>query len=602
MHLQGIFMSRALPKALVVAVCAAIATLSVSAADKGRPNIVVLVADDWGYSDVGSFGSEISTPTIDQLAKEGVRFSDFHVAASCSPTRSMLMTGVDNHLNGVGNMPEAMPSEHQGKPGYSGVLNDNAVTIATMLKDSGYHTYIAGKWHLGKTVDTLPSNRGFERSFIQADSGSDNWEERPYIFLYNKASWFENGKEAHLPKDYYSSTFIVDQTLKDIEADNRDGKPFFAYLGFQANHIPVQAPKDVIDKYKGRYKNGWTALRNERRARAVELGLIPATSGMVTMASTDNWDALSDEQKRYEERRMEVYAGMAETMDREIGRLITRLKAMHEYDNTVFVFLSDNGSEATDPYDIFALKLWLEMNYTRDLDRLGSKGAFSSIGPSWASASASPLSGYKFFAGEGGLRTPLIVSGGHGIQSNQISQAFTHVTDIVPTLLELAGVQAHDGHYQGKAVLPMTGSSLVPVLQGKSHQVHPADQPIGYELSGSSALFKGDYKLVKNLKPVGDEQWHLYNIATDPGEVIDVQSQMPERFASMQADYADYARNNGVLPMPAGYDYKRQGQIYALVHVFIPKLKAAMPWIVVSFLLLIGGVVALRRYRRKKTL
>ncbi|MDB6145889.1 MAG: arylsulfatase [Pseudomonas sp.] len=594
MHQWGSF----LPRALLLAVCASIGSFSVNAADKGRPNIVVLVADDWGYSDVGSFGGEIATPTIDQLAKEGVRFSDFHVAASCSPTRSMLLTGVDNHLNGVGNMPEAMPSEHQGKPGYSGVLNDNAVTVATQLKDSGYHTYIAGKWHLGKTADTLPNNRGFERSFIQADSGSDNWEERPYIFLYDKASWFENGKEAHLPKDYYSSTFIVDQTLKDIAADGHDGKPFFAYLGFQANHVPVQAPKAFIDKYKGRYKDGWTALRNERRARAVELGLIPANSGMVTMASTADWDALSDEQKRYEERRMEVYAGMAETMDAEVARLIAQLKATGEYDNTVFVFLSDNGSEPTDPYDIFAVKLWLDVKYSRDIDRLGGKGAFSALGPSWASAAASPLSGYKFFAGEGGLRTPLIISGVPGMQTNQISQAFTHVTDIVPTLLELAGVKAHDGHYQGKAVLPMIGSSLVPVLQGKSQQVHPDEQPIGYELSGSAALFKGDYKLVKNLKPVGDEQWHLYNIATDPGEVIDLQHQMPDRFTRMQADYADYARTNGVLPMPEGYDYKRQGQIYALVHVFIPELKAALPAIVFGLVLLIGGFVALRRYRR----
>lgn len=582
----------------LLALCAVFSSVSVGAADKDRPNIVVLVADDWGYSDVGSFGSEIATPNIDTLAKQGMRFANFHVAASCSPTRSMLLTGVDNHRNGVGNMPETMPAEHEGKPGYSGALNDNAVTVASMLKDSGYHTYITGKWHLGKTADTLPNKRGFERSFIQADSGSDNWQERPYIFLYDKAAWFENGKEAHLPKDYYSSTFIVDQAIDFIAADSNDGKPFFAYLGFQANHIPVQAPKEYIDKYQGVYKDGWTALRNARRARAVELGLIPAQAGMLTMASTGEWDALSDEQKRYEARRMEVYAGMAETMDLEVGRLIAHLKATGEYDNTVFVFLSDNGSEPTDPYDIFAIKLWLEMNYSRDLDRLGGKGAFSSIGPSWASAAAAPLSGYKFFAGEGGLRSPLIVSGVQGIQANRISTTFAHVTDIVPTLLELAGVESHDGHYQGKTVEPLIGSSMLPVLQGSSQQVHPADQAIGYELSGSAALFKGEYKLVKSLKPVGDEQWHLYNISTDPGEVLDLQSQMPELFQSMQADYAQYVRANGVLPMPAGYDYKRQGQIYALVHVFIPKLKAALPAVLFGLVLLVGGFIWLRRYRK----
>lgn len=566
-----------------------------------RPNIVVLVADDWGYSDVGAFGSEIATPNIDTLAREGVRFSDFHVTASCSPTRSMLLTGVDNHRNGVGNMPETMPDEHLGKPGYSGVLNDNAITVASLLRDAGYHTYITGKWHLGKTPDTLPDNRGFDRSFIQADSGSDNWEERPYAPLYDKAAWFENGQPAHLPKDYYSSTFIVDKALEYIAADRQGGKPFFAYLGFQANHVPVQAPREMIDKYRGRYDQGWTALREARRDRAVALGLIPPGVGMQTMASTADWNALDEHEKRYEARRMEVYAGMAETMDQQIGRFIAHLKATGEYDNTVFVFLSDNGSEPTDPYTIPAVRLWLEMNYTRQLERLGSKGAFTSIGPSWASAAASPLGGYKFFAGEGGLRTPLIVAGVPGIQANQISRAFTHVTDIVPTLLEVAGVPAHKGEYQGRAVEPLIGSSLVPVLQGSAERVHPEDQAIGYELSGSAALFKGDYKLVKSLKPVGNEQWHLYNIVTDPGEVIDLQQLMPERFQRMQADYAEYARVNGVLPMPVGYDYMHQGQMYALKHVVIPKLKAAAPPIVAMIGLLVGVWVWRRRRQKAAT-
>ncbi|UVM02397.1 arylsulfatase [Pseudomonas laurylsulfatiphila] len=565
-----------------------------------RPNIVVLVADDWGYSDVGAFGSEIATPNIDTLAREGVRFSDFHVTASCSPTRSMLLTGVDNHRNGVGNMPETMPDEHLGKPGYSGVLNDNdnAITVASLLKDSGYNTYITGKWHLGKTPDTLPDKRGFERSFIQADSGSDNWEERPYAPLYDKAAWFENGQPAHLPKDYYSSTFIVDKAMDYIAADRQGGKPFFAYLGFQANHVPVQAPKDMIDKYRGRYDQGWTALRQARRDRAVELGLIPAGAGLQTMASTADWNALDAHEKRYEARRMEVYAAMAETMDQQIGRFIEHLKASGEYDNTVFVFLSDNGSEPTDPYAIPAIRLWLEMNYTREFDRLGSKGAFTSIGPSWASAAASPFSGYKFFAGEGGLRTPMIVSGVPGIQANHIAKSFTHVTDIVPTLLEVAGVPAHHGEYQGRAVEPLIGSSLVPVLQGTAERVHPQDQAIGYELSGSAALFKGDYKLVKSLKPVGNEQWHLYNIVTDPGETIDLQAQMPERFQRMQADYAEYARANGVLPMPVGYDYMHQGQMYALKHVVIPKLKAMAPPLA-AVILLLAGVLVWRRRRKQ---
>ena len=562
-----------------------------------RPNIVVLVADDWGYSDVGAFGGEFATPNIDSLAHAGMRFSNFHVAASCSPTRAMLLTGVDNHRNGVGNMPEAMPAVHQGKPGYGGVLNDKVVTLATLLKDGGYHTYIAGKWHLGKTADTLPGQRGFERSFIQADSGSDNWEERPYIFLYDQASWFDQDRPTHLPADYYSSSFIVDKTLGYIKAGRPDGRPFFAYLAFQANHIPVQAPRALIDKYQGRYRAGWTALREARRQRAVELGLIPKGAAMVTMASTADWDALTPAQQRYEARRMEVYAAMGEAMDQQVGRLIAELKRSGEYDHTVFVFLSDNGAEPTDPYDIPAARLWMYMHYTRDFDRLGGKGAMSSLGPSWASAAASPLSTYKFFAGEGGLRTPLIVSGIPGMQANKISGALTHVTDIVPTLLDAAGVARPGTTYRGRPVEALMGSSLMPVLQGAAQRVHAVDQPIGYELSGNSALFKGDYKLLRNMPPVSDNQWRLYDIATDPGEVHDLSRAMPTLYTELQHDYAAYARDNGVLPMPAGYDYKVQGQIYAVKHVLLPHLRVAAPFVLAGLALLSGWQLRRRRNR-----
>ncbi|WP_207769767.1 arylsulfatase [Solimicrobium silvestre] len=569
---------------------------------KAQPNIVILVADDWGFSDVGAFGSEIATPNIDNLAKQGLKFSNFHVAASCSPTRAMLLTGVDNHRNGMGNMPETMPFEHQGKPGYKGTLNDDAVTLATMLKDNGYHTYITGKWHLGKEPGELPPQRGFERSFIQADSGSDNWENRPYIFLYDKAYWFEQGKPATLPEDYYSSKFIVDKAIDYIATDKKNGKPFFAYLGFQANHIPVQAPRSFIDKYQGVYKDGWTALRTARRNRAAEMGLIPKDTEMVTMASTANWDTLSPEQKKYDARRMEVYAAMAEAMDYHVGRFVEHLKQTGEFDNTVFVFLSDNGAEPTDPYKILSVKLWLYMNYTNDFDRLGDKGAYDAIGPSWASAAASPLSTYKFFAGEGGLRTPLIISGVPNMKKDQISSTFAHVTDIVPTLLDIAGIKPHDDHYQGKTVEPMVGNSMLPLLQGKSMRVHSADQAIGYELSGNAALFKGDYKLLKNLGPVGDSQWHLYNIANDPGEVHDLQQGMPQLFQSMKNDYDNYARANHVLPMPAGYNYITQGQLYAVHHVLIPKLKASLPKILFGLFVLISGLFLIRRRKRNTTI
>ena len=567
---------------------------------KARPNIIVLVADDWGFSDVGAYGSEIATPNLDALAKRGVKFSNFHVMAVCSPTRSMLLTGVDSHRNGVGNMSETIPREHLGKPGYLSVLNENVVTVATLLQDSGYRTYAAGKWHVGKEPHNLPNQRGFDRSIIQGDSGSDNYEpDKNYLALTDKAYWFEDGKKAVMPKLIYTSEFYVDRAIQYIDSGAKEGKPFFAYVAFQANHIPLQAPQSFIDKYRGLYKDGWTALRQTRRDRAAKLGLVPKDTPQVTMSTTADWSAQSEKDKQYDARRMEVYAGMAEAMDYQVGRLIAHLKKTGEYDNTVFVFLSDNGPEPSDPWKIPVAALWLSWQYTRDMDKLGAKGAFTAIGPSWASAAASPLSTYKYWSGEGGLRVPLIISGVPGTPQNKIEHSFAHVNDIAPTLLDLARVARPGDTYKGKKIEAMTGRSLLPVLTGKARRVHPADEAIGYELSGNRALFKGDLKLQSNLAPIGDGQWHLYDIRKDPGETKDLQKEMPEAFQTMQADYAAYARDNGVLPMPAGYDPQEQIKTNSLVNVVIPRLKReVLPW-VVGLAVLIAGVVYIRRRRRK---
>ena len=561
------------------------------------PNIVVLVADDWGFTDVGAFGSEIATPHLDALAKRGAKFSNFHVASVCSPTRAMLLTGVDNHRNGVGNMPETMPPEHAGKPGYDGVLNDRTVTLATMLRDNGYHTYITGKWHLGKTPDKLPGQRGFERSFIQADSGSDNWENRTYMMLYDKAYWFEQGKEVRLPQDFYSSRFFVDKAIDYIASGSSDGKPFFAYIGFQANHIPLQAPQAFVDKYRGRYDGGWPALRKERRDRAVALGLIPPGAPMAALASTVDWSTLGQQARQQHAQHMEVYAGMAEAMDFEIGRLVAHLKSSGQYDSTVFVFLSDNGSDPADPLNIPFSKTWVRMNYVTAAAALGGKGTFSANGPSWASATVSPLHGYKYFASEGGLRVPLIVSGAPGMAADRTFSALAHVNDIVPTLLEVAGIQPHDGTYRGQNVERMAGHSMLPLMRGQAASIRPADEPLGYELAGSAALFKGDFKLVRNIAPLGDGQWRLYDLKADPGEVNDLGRAQPDRFRTMLSDYADYARANGVLPIPDGFDLQKTALRFAVTHFVVPKLMAAWPWLLAAAALVLGGFALRRRAR-----
>lgn len=582
--------------------CVLILAFSLSAplADAAsRPNIVILLADDWGLTDVGEFGSEIATPNLDALARQGARFSNFHVLATCSPTRSVLMTGVDNHRNGVGNMPESMPAEHEGKPGYEGVLSDNVVTIATMLKDNGYHTYIAGKWHLGTAPSQLPGNRGFERSFIQADSGSDNWEHRPYMMLYDKARWFEQDKTVTtLPADFYSSKFIVDRTAEFIGSNLADGKPFFAYLGFQANHIPLQAPAEFVAKYKGKYDAGWDALRESRRQRAIDLGIIPKGAGMARMASTKDWNALSPDEKRKQSHHMEVYAAMAEAMDFHIGRLVDYLKQNGQFDNTVFVFMSDNGSDPADPFNIPISNIWVKANYTTDVYPLGGKGTFSANGASWASATVSPLSGYKYFGSEGGLRVPLIVSGLSGQVGGQVSNSLTRVNDLVPTLLEAAGIPAHNGTYRERKVEPMDGRSLVPILQGKSARVYGPEEAVGYELSGCQVVFKGPFKLVRNIPPLGDRKWRLYDLEKDPGESFDLADKLPDVVQALKKDYENYANANRVLPIPDDFDLQSAALRYAMHHYLLPKLKSALPAIVMV-LMLIVGVFAFRRRRKQ---
>lgn len=566
-----------------------------------HPNIVILLADDWGFSDVGSFGSEIATPNIDALAQAGMRFSNFHVAGSCSPTRAMLQTGVMNHRNGLGNMPETIPDEHRGKPGYDTVMNLRVVTIAELLKAAGYRTYLTGKWHLGSDAQRLPHARGYDRAYSLADAGADNFEQRPIEGMYDSAAWTENGKSATLPADYYSSHFVVQRMIDYIEAGRKSGQPFLASVNFLANHIPVQAPDSDIARYSAMYKAGWTVLRDARAKRAAALGIMPAGVPTVTMATTPDWKTLEADERAAAVRAMQAYGGMATAMDREVGRLVAHLKATGDYENTIFVFLSDNGAEPTNPFQSLRNRLFLDLQYDLSLANIGRRGSFAAIGPGWASAAASPLAGYKFTASEGGLRVPLIIAwpGNSAMRVGGINDGLAHVTDILPTLTELAGVTGHGGTWQGRAVEPVTGRSLVPMLKGQPGSVH-GDEAIGYELSGNAALFRGDYKLVRNLAPTGDGKWRLYDVKSDPGETRDLAAAEPDRFAAMMADYRRYANANGVLDMPAGYTADEQINAYAFEQQGKPRLIRLGLWVGGIALLLSVLVWGLRRRRRAR--
>jgi arylsulfatase len=559
-------------------------------APPSRPNIVFILADDLGYTDIAPYGSEVNTPTLSALAQQGMRFTNYHTAANCAPARAMLLTGVDNHLAGVPNIPEMLAPEQRVHAHYQGVLGDDVVTVATLLEDAGYHTYMAGKWHLGASADKRPSRRGFERTVAMMDSGADNWEQRPYLPIYEQANWFADGERITLPEDFYSSRFLVDKTIEFIDGNLGDGKPFFAYLPFMAVHMPVQAPREYIDRYQGVYDSGWDTLRRQRLERAVEQGIVPADTAMVRMATTDDWDALDPQRQRYEAKRMAVYAGMIEAMDFHIGRLVEYLESSGQYGNTIFIFTSDNGSEGSGPADPMAFPERLGpagLGYHLDYDRLGLKGSYNTISPSFASAAASPLSFYKFYTGEGGMRVPLIIAGERLSVERPLSPAFAWATDITPTILSLAGVARPGERYGGRPVQPIIGRDLTPLLAGEVERVYSADDAVGYELTDHAALFQGDYKLVVNQPPLGDGQWRLFNIARDPGETVDLAGSEPAIFQRMLSSYERYRRDNGVLPMPAGYTQMKQLvsntlkiQYRDTVLVFLLALLALLPFVV----------------------
>jgi len=534
---------------------------AVQAQPASRPNIVLILADDLGYTDISPFGGEISTPNIARLAAEGLSFTNYHTAANCAPARAMLLTGVDSHRNGVPNIPESIPPEQMEFDHYQGVLGDNVVTLASLLQENGYHTYLTGKWHLGHTPELLPSARGFERTIAMADTGADNWEQRTYLPIYDQAHWYADGLEHTLPDDFYSSEYFIDKTIEFIGSNEADDQPFFAYVPFQAVHIPVQAPKEFSDKYAGVYDEGWTVMRERRRVAAEEAGVIPEGTQSTVTPGTLEWESLTEKQRAHHARRMEVYAGMVDAMDMHIGRLMDYLQSIGEYENTIFIFTSDNGAAGTpliSPTGQSVLDQWFNrVGYETDIDNLGERGSWVAIGPSNATIAASPLAFYKFHANEGGLRVPLVMSGPGITQQGELTDEFVFVTDLAPTILGLLDIDNHNGNWKGEAMEPIVGSDFSEYLHGSAQQVHIASEPIGYELGGSSALFKGDYKIVINRFEQNEIEWHLYNIKVDPGEVNDLRAEQPQLFEEMLADYEVWAQANDVLPMPEGYNRGR---------------------------------------------
>ncbi|BBZ44223.1 arylsulfatase [Mycobacterium parmense] len=523
-----------------------------------RPNFLVIVADDLGYSDIGAFGGEINTPNLDRLAYAGVRFTDFHSAPACSPTRSMLLTGTDHHVAGIGTMLEVAPPGFRGPPGYEGYLNDRVVALPELLRDAGYLTLMAGKWHLGNTIDRSPWARGFERSFALLPGGASHYGGAAAgDFLPAPTLYTEDDRFVTVGDDFYSSDFYADTLLRYLgERGTDDDRPFFAYLPFQAPHWPLQAPEESIAAYHGRYDAGPDVLRAARLEALKDLGLCPADvrAHPVVADGAPEWADMTDDERALSARTMEVYAAMVDRMDHNVGKVIEYLDSTGELDNTVVIFLSDNGAEGAIveamPLLGDVISSAIEKHCDNSVDNLGAPNSFIWYGPRWAQAATAPSRLHKAFTTEGGIRVVGFVTWPGFTRQRQIGTAFATVMDITPTVLELAGA-AHPGtSYRGREIEPMRGRSLVPYLSGDHEAVHDVGSATGWELFGRRGIRQGDWKAVHLPAPYGTGSWQLYDLSRDPGETEDLAGAHPDKLAELLVLWDRYVDENGVILDP----------------------------------------------------
>lgn len=533
-----------------------LSNLSLGADTPRRPNIVIILGDDMGYADMGSFGSEIQTPNLDSIAKNGVRFTNFYTQASCSPTRSMLLSGVDTHQNGLGNMDEWTAPNQRGIPGYEGHLNTQVATLPQLLKNAGYHTYMVGKWHMGKAPNLIPAARGFERDFSLLDGAGSYWDMKNFTAASPLSVFTEDGRYLkELPKDYYATKTYTDKMIDFIDSNHGDGKPFFAYVAHQAPHDPYHLPKEWRNRHVGEYDKGWDIIRQERLKRQMKLGIMPEGTNLAErMWFLPDPVTLAPAARAMTGKKMELYAGLMENMDFHVGRLIQHLKKIGEYDNTIFIVFGDNGAEGTDLFKMIAGKpgtrdfLYSAINWSQtNPNAWGDPGSYAAYGPMWAQASMTPLSQYKGWLGEGGIRNALIVSGPIVKRQKQsINKGVMHVGDIMPTLLEVAGAK-YPKTQNGHTLPSLMGKSWVPMLSGKTDSPRTKQDFVAWELFGNRAVRQGDWKIRWEYKPFGTEEWELYNLKEDASERINLAQINPNKTKQMLALWNRYVRENNVI-------------------------------------------------------
>ncbi|MCU4493051.1 arylsulfatase [Acinetobacter guillouiae] len=518
---------------------------------KKQPNILFIMADDLGYSDLGAFGGEIHTPNIDALTKEGRILTDYHTAPTCSPTRSQLISGTDHHLAGIGAMAELTPAHLKGQPGYEGYLNERSLSITEVLKDNGYRTYISGKWHLGLTAETNAHVKGFDHSFTLLQGLDLHFKQAPSAYKRN-ATYTEDGKVvpiSALPDDFFSTNYFTDKLISYLESGKNSGKPFFAYAAYTAPHWPLQAPAEYRDRYRGVYDAGYDVIRNGRIARQKQLGLIPANFTAAEPIATKNapqkygkWNELSAEQKVLEARRMEIYAGMVENLDANIGRVIEYLKRNNLYDNTLIFFVSDNGAEG-----FIRGSYGAESGFDNRVNNVGTSSSYHYVGPRWAEVSAAPFHLWKDTAGEGATTAPAIVKLPHQNKAQATYHGFASVLDVFPTVLDYANIAVPQSQYKGRQINTPSGYSWKSVLENKAQAIRPVNFSFADELHGSKYARQGEWKIALQGKAeLGTGAWELYNLKNDRGETQNLAQNNPVKLQELLDVYNKYTQQNGV--------------------------------------------------------
>ena len=533
---------------------------SLNVATGESPNILLIVADDLGWSDLEPYGGDIISPNLDALANQSLLFTNFHAMPLCSPTRSVFLTGVDVHKNGMGTMDVMLTPNQKGKPGYETYLNDRVTTVAEILRDSGYHTYLSGKWHLGHNQENWPYNRGFEESFALLNGGGTMWNGSFPIDAY-KVTWANNSQLVPYPNGNYSSDLYADDIIDMIAKNHGDNKPFFGYLAFQANHFPLGAPANYLSANEGRYDMGWDKLREQRLDNQKNLGLIAESAELSPRAAeVKPWDQLTAAEMSNESKKMEVYAATAQAMDYNIGKVLDYLKKIGEYDNTLIIFASDNGGESQEVEDLKLTpditsdvqKYLLTLNNTEA--NMGNWNSLVSYGPGWAQVSNTPFKGFKGQLTEGGIRVPFMMKLPSSNQTHEIVNDFATGDDLVPTFLDYANATYPDT-YKGNKIEPLAGKSMLPFLeQNNLANLHPDNETIPLEYLGQEAVYKGNWKAINLPKELGgDNQWHLYDISIDPQESNDLSKEQPALTKELITAYDQYANQSHIIPPDYAY-------------------------------------------------